>query len=355
MKKFLAMLLSLVLLATLFAACTDSADAPAAPDADGAQQDSQDAPADDSSEPATDTPATAGTEGDVIAVIPKSLLYDYWQYVRIGSQKAGLDYGYTIDFQGTRTDTDLEGQIKLVEDFIQRGVAAICISPVNPDGMVPVLQQAHDAGIPVIIIDGKLNADFPYSTISTDDEAGGKFAAEKLQGLVGDAGGTFAVVSAVPGAVQEGGREKGFTDQLATYENYNVLETYYGQGDRNKTYSITQDILTSNPDITGFYSTNEGSSAGVLLGLIDDEANKDKTFVAFDPSTEILDAIREGFVDGAVAQNPFLIGYTGVENAVKVLKDEAVEKHIPVPVTWVTSENIDDPEVANVLKPNEVL
>ena len=296
------------------------------------------------------------TDEQVIAVIPKSLLYDYWQYVRIGTQQAGLDYGYTIDFQGTASDTDLEGQIKLVEDFIQRGVAAIVISPVDPDGMIPVLQSAQEEyGIPVIIMDGKLNADFPYSTVSTDDHAGGMFAGDKMIELLGEEGGKIAVISAVAGAVQEGGRAQGFIDKITENgnSNYEILGPFYGDGDRFKTYNILQDLLIANPDLKAVFSCNEGSSAGALLGV--EEEGGALTFIAFDPNADMHDSIREGIITGAVAQNPFLIGYTATENAIKVIQGEEVEKQISVPVTYVTAENIDQPEIQNVLNPEEVI
>ncbi|NLD59964.1 MAG: ABC transporter substrate-binding protein [Clostridiales bacterium] len=301
--------------------------------------------------------AEAAQNGEqVIAVIPKSLLYDYWQYVRIGTQKAGLDYGYTIDFQGTASDTDLEGQIKLVEDFIQRGVAAIVISPVDPDGMVPVLKQAQEEyGIPVVIMDGRLNADFPYSTVSTDDHAAGMFAGEKTMELLGEEGGKVAVISAVAGAVQEGGRAQGFIDAIVASgnANYQILGPFYGDGDRFKTYSIMQDVLTANPDLKAAFSCNEGSSAGALLGVQEHEG--ELTFVAFDPNADMHDPIRQGVITAGVAQNPFLIGYTATQNVIKVLKGEQVEKKIAVPVTWITAENIDQPEIQNVLTPVEVI
>ena len=295
-------------------------------------------------------------EDKVIAVIPKSLLYDYWQYVRIGTQKAGLDYGYTIDFQGTASDTDLEGQIKLVEDFIQRGVQAIVISPVDPDGMVPVLQSAQEeAGIPVVIMDGKLNADFPYSTVSTDDHEGGVFAGGKMIELLGEEGGKIAVISAVAGAVQEGGRAQGFIDAITDNgnSNYEILGPFYGDGDRSKTFSIMQDVLTANPDLKAVYSCNEGSSAGALLGV--QEEGGDLTFIAFDPNADMHQPIRDGIITAGIAQNPFLIGYTATESVIKVLNGEEVEKKIAVPVTYVTAENIDDPDIQNVLTPQEVI
>lgn len=313
----------------------------------------------DTAEVQSDEQSNVPTEEEkkTIAVIPKSLLFDYWQKYRIGAQQAGLDFGYDIEFQGTRTNTDLEGQIKLVEDFIQKEVAAICISPIDPDGMVPILQQAHEAGIPIIITDGRLNADFPYTTISTNDKEFGALSAKKMLEFMGDEGGKVAIISYVPGSVQEGGREEGFREEMAKYDNVEIIGTYFGEGDRNRTYDITSDVLTANPDLKAFFSTNEGSSTGAILALTEfcQSTDERKVCIALDPNEEVLKALEKGYISGCLAQNPFYIGYTGVESAVKVLDGETIEKAIESPVVWVDIDNVNDEEVQNLLNPKEVI
>lgn len=349
----LALVLTVAMLTT---ACSTGASPALAPVSASESTTSQSAPASDTKASAQDPQPAAESTGKTIAVIPKSLLFDYWQKYRIGAQQAGIDFGYNIEFQGTRTNTDLEGQIKLVEDFIQKNVSAICISPIDPDGMVPILQEAHDAGIPIIITDGRLNADFPYTTISTNDKEFGIYSAQKMLELMDDKSGEIAIISYVPGSVQESGREEGFREEMAKHSNVEIIGTYFGEGDRNRTYDITSDILTANPDITGFYSTNEGSSTGAILGLTEycEQTNERKVCIALDPNEEVLKALEKGYISGCIAQNPYYIGYTGVENAVKVLNGEKIEKKIESPVVWVDAENMNDAEILNVLNPKEI-
>ncbi|MGB4135121.1 MAG: substrate-binding domain-containing protein, partial [Microbacterium sp.] len=183
---------------------------------------------------------TAGAENGVIGVIPKSTLYDYWTSVQIGAENAAKENGYSIAFQGTATDTDSEGQVKIVEDFITRGVKAIVISPVDRDALVPALERADAAGIPVVIIDGDLNSDVPKSTISTDNVEAGALAAQHMNELIGSSG-KVAIVSEVAGSVQGTAREKGFAEAIAK-DGHTLLNTYFSEGDRNKALNITQDI-----------------------------------------------------------------------------------------------------------------
>ncbi len=289
-------------------------------------------------------------EGGLIGVIPKSTLYDYWKYVNMGAVAAAEKYGYEVSFQGTALDTDVEGQVKIIEDFVTRGAKAIVISPVDPDAMVPSLKAAHDAGVVIIVINSKLNADFPYSFIATNDYAAGEKAADAMAKIIGDQSGKVAVVAEVAGSVEGGERSQGFIDKISANGKLEVLDTFYSEGDRNKAFNITQDILTSNPDIKGIFSTNEGSSVGVLLA-IQSEGVKNVAVIGFDTSVEQIDGIREGVINGTIAQNPFKIGYLGVENAIKVLMGQTVEKNVNAETIYISLENIDSEEVKILLAP----
>lgn len=295
------------------------------------------------------TGSQAPAEGGVIGVIPKSTLYDYWTSVQIGAENAAKENGYTIAFQGTATDTDSEGQVKIVEDFITRGVKAIVISPVDPDALVPALERADAAGIPVVIIDGELHSDVPQSTVSTDNVAAGALGAENMARIIGDAG-KVAIVNEVAGSVQGMAREKGFADQIQA-DGYTLLNTFFSEGDRNKALNITQDIFSSTPDIKGIFATNEGTTVGVSLGVSGANKAGQVVVVGFDSSEDILQAIRDGVISGTVTQDPAGIGFTGVTNAVKAINGESVDAKVDVPAAFVDASNIDDPAIQQVLKP----
>src|SRR3954470_13884208 len=89
-----------------------------------------------------------------IAVIVKTANSDFWQNVKKGSSAAASELkGYTASFQGAASDTDLAGQVALVENAVNRKVAAIVLAPSDPDALVPAMKKAFEARIPVIVID----------------------------------------------------------------------------------------------------------------------------------------------------------------------------------------------------------
>jgi ribose transport system substrate-binding protein len=99
--------------------------------------------------------APAATAADKeIAVIVKTANSDFWQNVKKGANAAvGEMKGYTSTFQGGASDTDLAGQVALVENAVNRKVAAIVLAPSDPDALVPAIKKAWEAKIPVIVID----------------------------------------------------------------------------------------------------------------------------------------------------------------------------------------------------------
>jgi ribose transport system substrate-binding protein len=288
--------------------------------------------------------------GGIIGVIPKSTLYDYWKSVRVGAEQAAKEAGYEIVFQGTAKDTDVEGQVKIIEDFITQGVKAIVISPTNADALVPALEKADAAGITIIIIDGDLNSDIPHSFVSTDNVAASAMAADKMNELISGSG-KVAVVSEVAGSIQGAAREKGFIDQINSFGGYTLLNTFYSEGDRNLAFNITQDIFTSNPDIKGIFATNEGASIGVSLGVDASGKKDDIAVIGYDSSEDLLKAIRDGVIEGTIAQDPTAIGYIGVTNAIKVINGEKVEKDVAVSAVYVDNNNIDNEDIQKILYP----
>jgi ribose transport system substrate-binding protein len=274
-----------------------------------------------------------------IGVILMALNSDYWHMVEAGSIIAGKELGAEVTVVGPNAESDVTGQIAMVEDLLAKKVDAIVLSRNDPQALLPVCQKAKDAGIPVVTIDGDIaDPKLRDSFIGTENvdaaKEAGKFIASKLQ-----SGDKAAIIRGLPGAPTHDQREKGCKDYLES-EGINIVSVQPADSERAKAVGVAENILQANPDVKAIYATNDEMALGAYQAV--SSMGKDVVIVGFDGSPDAVKSIIEGKLTASVAQMPILQGYTGVETALKVLNGETVEDHIKLPVEVVTKENAEE-------------
>lgn len=287
-----------------------------------------------------------------IALIVKSVDSEYWLATKAGAEKAAKDLGVNLSFKGAPTEADIAGQVNIVENTINQNVEGIVLAASDAKALVEPAEKAIDKGIAVVTIDSGIESDKPQSFIATDNEKAAEEAASALAGMTGKKG-DVGVVSFVPGVTTAILRESGFQKGIKQFPDMKIVTTQYSQSDQAKALSVTEDILTANPDIVGIFAANNKSALGAGQAIKQKGLQDQVSLVAFDADPELISQLKEGVIKALVVQNPYKMGYAGVENAVKAIKGEEVEKQIDSGVTVVTMENFKDPEVQELLYPGK--
>jgi len=295
--------------------------------------------------------ATDSTDADyTIAVVPKGLGHQFWVTVKAGAEAAGEDSNAQILWNGPAKETEIAKQINILEDMMSRGVDAIVMAACDENALVETIDKAMDQDIPVVTIDSGVKSDRPVSFIATDNIAGARAAADKLAELIGEQG-KVGLIPFVPGAATSEMREQGFKEGIAEYENIELASVIHSHSDVAKAMAATEDMLTAHPDLKGIFAANEAACIGAVNGLKSAGKAGDVKLVAFDASPEQIEFLKEGSVQALIVQNPFRMGYQGVESAINYLEGEDVPGRIDTGVTVVTQDNLDDPEVQKLLNP----
>jgi ribose transport system substrate-binding protein len=282
-----------------------------------------------------------------IALISKGFQHQFWQAVKAGADQAGKELGVTVTFEGPDNETQVDKQMEMLAAALARKPSALGFAALDSQAAIPLLQQAHDAGIPIIAFDSGVDSDLPLTTCSTDNHAAAALAADKMAELIGSEG-KIAVVAHDQTSRTGIDRRDGFVNQIKDkYPNIEIVTVQYGAGDQLQSTEITKSILTANPDIKGIFGTNEGSAIGVGNGV--KETGAKIVVIGFDSGKAQLDYIRNGTIAGAITQNPVGIGYETVQSAVKALKGETLPKIIDTGFYYYDKTNIDDPKIAAVL------
>jgi ribose transport system substrate-binding protein len=287
-----------------------------------------------------------------IAVIVKTANSDFWQNVKKGANDgvAGVK-GYTATFQGGASDTDLAGQVALVENAVNRNVAGIVLAPSDPEALVPALKKAWEAKIPVILIDSAAadsGKNYYQSFLATDNKLAGELCAKALIARIGTEG-KIAVMSYTAGSGSEIGRVGGFKDYIAKHSHLTIVGTFYSNSQMGTALNQTTDVLAANPDLKGLFGANEPTAIGMGRALV--QAGKAGKVVAigFDGNADLQAFVKDGTIEAIAVQSAYQMGSLGVKTAVEVAQGKKVPKFRDTGVVMVNKGNIDSPEAKNVL------
>jgi ribose transport system substrate-binding protein len=291
-----------------------------------------------------------------IAVIPKGTTHEFWKSVHAGAVKAGRELDVEIVWKGPLREDDLKAQSDLVQSFVAQGVSGIVLAPLNESALKAPVAAAVRAKIPVVIFDSDLQGPAHVSFVATDNRAAGRLAGEHLAKLLSGKG-TAILLRYQVGSASTTHREEGFLEGLKKGGAIQLVSDNQHAGATTETaYAKSESLLLAHKAQTGavggVFTPNESTTFGMLQALRKSGLHKKVKLVGFDASEKLLGALKEGDIDALVVQDPFNMGYLAVKTMADHLKGRPVERRIDTGSRLVTRENLDDPEVQKVVRPD---
>jgi len=288
-----------------------------------------------------------------IAVIPKGTTHAFWKSVEAGAKQAGSELGVEIIWKGPLKENDRAQQIQIVEQFITEGVDGIVLAPLDDTALQRPVAEARKKGIPVVIFDsalkGKAGEDF-VSFVATNNRKGGEIGGQELARLLGKKG-KVVLLRYQEGSASTDEREAGFLEAIRKNPGMEVIvDNRYAGATVGEAKEAAMNMLSKLQEADGIFCPNESSTFGMLLALRQSNLAGKKKFVGFDTSQPLIEALKKGEIDALVAQNPKKMGYMAVEACVNALRHQPSEKQIDTGVALVTRQNLDDPNIKNLLQ-----
>lgn len=284
-----------------------------------------------------------------VALVVKTLNNPFFNDMQAGAEDMARELQLNLIVQAAEREVDVEQQVQIVENLIQRRVDAIMLTPSGSREVVPVIARANRNNIPIINLDTRVDADllardnaYVATFIGSDNFEGGylagKYVAEQLNGE-----GKVAILEGIPGHETADSRQQGFLSGVGEYPGIQVVTSQTANWERNLGYNVFENILQSFNDVQAVFAASDLMALGAVEAIAASGRNAgDIIVVGFDAHSEALQAIRRGTMQATIAQNPYEIGRAGVEYAYKVLNGEEIPENINVEIKLITQDNVDE-------------
>ena len=263
----------------------------------------------------------------------------FWAAVSQGAIDKGAELGVDVAAVGPPGgETDIAGQIALVEDQTAKGVKGIAISPADTAALIPALEQARARGVAVLFVDKR--ADMPGTYIGTNNIPAAALGAQHICDNV-DSGSDVAILQGIITGTTGQHRAQGAREGLEAC-GMNIVAEQPADWDTAKAQAVTENILTANPNLKAIFSSNDNMALGAIEAVRNAGKLDDIFIVGFDGNPNAAEAILAGDLEASVAQRPYNMGQMGVENVLKLAAGETLPEEIDTGAILVTAENAEE-------------
>jgi len=275
-----------------------------------------------------------------IPIIVKDTTSNYWQIVLAGARKAGKDLGVNVPELGAQSESDISGQISILENAVAEKPAAVVISPTEFKALGKPVDEAAKK-VPIVGIDSSADSKAFSSFLTTDNVQGGRIAADGLAEAItakyGKAEGDVALITSLPGVGSLDARAKGFKEELAAkYPGLKLVADKVADGQATTGLNIMTDLITANPNLRGVFASNLIMAQGAGQAIAENKKADTIKLIGFDSDDKLVGFLKDGTIYALVVQDPYRMGYDGVKTALAISKGEKVEKFVDTGANLIT-------------------
>lgn len=239
-------------------------------------------------------------------------------------------------------EKDVAKQVSQIESAVTQGIAGIVIEPVSVDGVVPALEAAKAAGIPVVVVNQKISKpEAADSFVGVENFDGGvlemKTAAEAIGGK-----GNVAFLLGPLGSDAQIGRTEGYYEVLKDYPDIEVVFEQTANWTTDEALALVENWLQTGTEINAIVANNDGMAMGALKAVEDAKMLDQVLIYGLDATPDALAAVKDGRLTATISQGTTAQGKTAMETVYKLANGEKVDAEIILPFILITKENVDD-------------
>jgi len=281
-----------------------------------------------------------------IAIVMKTLNNPFFIDMQEGAQLAAKKLGVELIVQAAEREVDVEKQMQIVENLIQRKISALCITPSGSREIVPAILKANEAKIPVLVIDTRVDqkalAEAGATTVAfigSDNKDGGRIAGEFIAGQLGGKG-SVAILEGIPGHETGDARLNGFHEAIEKFKGIRIVASQTANWERDQGFNVFQNILQAHPGVQAVFACNDMMALGAVEAIAAARKQGKIIVVGFDAIKDSRTAIVNGEMHASIAQHPEEMGRLAVEYAYQAMKGQNIPAEIPVRIELITREQL---------------